>query len=364
MASYIERHISFGVDEFEGLWKLQFLHPFFAGDSKRIVTVYVVPPNSSYVESEYKGIEVVEAGPNLIQTIAQLLPTIVKYPYRWELNGKKLDSFGYDFETSMTKTGTTVGTIDLTEIAFAEVKRYYEFEEATMIPDIVIEDEQIIRDGALVKLGIKLEKAQSANQISFDFFTSYPIEIASIMYQEDTAKHSATYEIPLDKVQISASSLSITFPSVFAKYFVIILAQTTYTVTNTSSSSNQYSILQLEGSSKKGKASDPDGLNLLAHNASVYLDEAYDQLWMEDTIAFEKEKTERNAYASKKNKTPLLPEWRPEYTEYRDKASAQMESYEQQLKEYEKQESKYKKDMEEYVRYQQQVSDWYGKWGS
>ena len=361
MASYVEKHITFGVDEFEGLWKLQFLHPFFFGNAKRTVTVYIVPPNSDYSDSEYKGLEVVEAGPNILSTIAQLIPTIKKYPYRWQLNGKKLDSFGYDLVTEMTKGGANVGSVDFTEIAYEEVKRYYDFEETTTTADIVIEDEQIVRNGALVKLGITLEKAQWANQISFDFFTTYPVEVASIMYQEDTAKYASTFEIPLDTVQKSASSLSITFPSVFAKRFVVVLAQNTYTVSNASVAIKKLSIEEVD----EKEQVDTGGIDLLRYNTNTYLDETFDALWAEDTIAFQKNQIEASALSSTQSvPSTSTTEWRTEYAAAKKASKQKMETYEEQLREYQEAETKYKKDMEEYVKYQQQLADWYGRWGN
>jgi hypothetical protein len=361
MSSYIERHISFGVDEFEGLWKLSFLHPFFYADTKRVVTVYVVPPNSDYNDSEYNGIEVAAAGENMIAVMTEILPRIQKYPYRWELEGKKLDVFGYDLVSSMAKDSDTVGTIDFTDIAFAAIKSYYDFEEATPIPDVVIEDETITRNGALVKLGITLEKAQWANNISFDFFTNYPIEIASVMYQEDTQKYAAVYEIPLEGVQMSSTSLSLTFPSVFAKKFTIILAQSTCTISNASSSSDANDLL-MNLSQESQELS--NNLSLLTYNLGVYLDTMFEELWTNDVIDWEKSQQELSAAMSTSTPTASTSEdWRPEYQAARNKSDAQMQTYQQKLAEYQQAESKYKQDMEGYVKYQQQLADWYAKWG-
>lgn len=350
--SYIERHVSFGVDQFEGLWKLSFLHPFFYADTKRVITVYIIPPNSDFEGAEYNGIEVVDAGPNLVQVMTKLLPMIQNYPYRWELEGKKLDTFGYDLTSGLQKNGENVSSIDFTDIAFAEINRYYDFAEAVALPEVVTEEETIVRDAGLVKLDIVLEKAQWANQISFDFFTSYPIEIASVIYQEDTMKYSASYELPLESVQSSASSVSILFPSVFAKKFTVVLAQPTYTVA-TSNQSLTTAIIP------PGVDIDEETLSISMNN---YLDPTYDMLWGEDEVEYQKQKMEASALT----KGAIIvnsSEWRPDYKAARAKADAQMVQYEQRLQEYQEAESKYKKDMEEYVRYQQQLADWYNKWG-
>lgn len=349
MKSYSERHVSFGVDVFQGLWKLQFLHPFFYADTKRVVTVYVVPPNSDYKDQKYNGYEVVKAGPHLIEVMTQLIPMIRNYPYRWELEGTKLDSFGYDLISEMSSNSEAVNEIDFTDIAFAEIKRYYDFTEAIALPEVVSEDEIVQRDGAMVKLEIDLEKAQWTNQVSFDFFTAYPIEIVSVMYQEDTLKYSAVYEIPLKTVQYSASSLSILFPSVFAKKFIIILAQSTYTVSNTASLGIVSTV-------------DKNNVETLSINLSNYLDVSYDEIWGKQEVAYQSARI-NNSASNKATVKKDTVEWRPQYQAARNKADEDMKTYEQKLKEYQAAESQYKKEMEEYVKYQQDLAAWQSKWG-
>lgn len=358
MESYIDRHISFGVDEFEGLWKLQFLHPFFFTGTKRVVTVYLVPPNSDFKGSTYNGYEVVHGGPHIMELIGQLLPMIQHYPYRWELEGKKLDVFGYDLVSGMTKTSEAVGSIDFTDIAFAEINRYYNFVEAMTLPKVVVEGEKVQRDAAMVKLDVVLEKAQWTNQISFNYYTSHPIEIVSIVYQESTMKYSAAYEIALDTITIeNVSSVSILFPSVFAKKFTVVFAQPTYTIENISAESNLYDESKAE---EKYKIS--VNLDALSITAANQLDETYDNIWGEESVAQARKKIE-SSMLTQSSASASEPEWRPEYQAARNESDKQMVVYEQKIREYQEAESKYKQDMQEYVRYQQQLADWYRKWG-
>ena len=350
MDSYIERHLSFGVDEFEGLWRVQFLHPFFYGNEKQYVTVYVVPSNSDYTDSEYNGYEVVDMGENMNKVIDQLLPRIEKYPYRWELEGKKLDAFGYDLVCGLVKGSSLVNNIDFTDIAFEEINRYYTFTEPAPLPDIVIETEEVEGKGAMTKIGVTLEKAQWVNQLSFDFFSEYPVQVLSAMYQEDTMKYAPVYELDLGATTQSSSSLSFGFPSVFAKKFTFILCQSTYTISTTSKSTaeaNKESLWDLVGGSVG---------NVLS---SILADE---QQWKEDLVSFTKQQLERKAL-SQGRVTNKQTEWRPAYATAKDSYDKKLADYEAQLEAYQEEQSKYKKEMEEYVRYQQDLASWYSKWG-
>ena len=348
MPSYIEKHLSFGVDEFEGLWKVEFLHPFFFGNEKQYLTVYVVPPNSDYTQGEYKGFEVVKMGPNMEEVIKQLLPRIEKYPYRWELEGKKLDQFGYDLVCDMAKGSTRVGKIDFTDIAFQEVSRYYSFTDPLPRPDIVTEYEVVERYGGMVKVSVTLEKAQWVNHLSFDFFSEYPIEVASIMYQEDTMKYAPVYEINLGDVTTSSESLSFGFPSVFAKKFTFIFVQSTYTISNTS----------LSRADQKTK----DLWESMQYNVESYLSKLEEEQWAQDIQDYTRSEIERKAMTDT-GSAGNVQEWRPEFYQTLAEGQERMEEYNEKLRKYQEAESKYKREMEEYSRYQNELADWYRKWG-
>jgi len=351
MSSYIERHLSFGVDEFEGLWKLQFLHPFFYGNEKQYVTVYMVPSNSDYTEAEYKGYEVVKMGANMTAVINKLIPRIQKYPYRWELEGKKLDAFGYDLVSEMAKGSDKVNEIDFTDIAFQEVSRYYSFTENVPAPDIVIETEEVEGNGAMVKLELTMEKAQWVNQISLDFFTEFPVEVKSLMYQEDTMKFAPTYEIHLDETASSSSSLSFGFPSVFAKRIIAILCQPTYTISNVNKTQTEL---------KKEQVWD-----LLSASVSTNMENILgnEEEWKQNMISFSKADIERKGKTESARETTKQL-WRPGYYESRSAHKKTMVDYNKRLQSYQEAESKYKKEMEAYVRYQKDLAEWYRKWGN
>lgn len=341
MPSYVERHLSFGVDEFEGLWKVQFLHPFFFGNEKQYVSVYVIPPNSDFKGDTYNGLEVVEAGKNIINVMKQLLPRIEKYPYRWELEGRKLDQFGYDLVSGMSKGSDKVNSIDFTDIAFQEISRFYAFEQPRPRPDLVTEDEEVQGNGAMAKIQLTLEKSQWVNKVSFDFFSEYPVEVLALMYQEDTSKFSPVYEIPLEKTAISNSSLSFHFASVFAKRFTVIIQQPTY-------------VLGKGVVLPEQKAKEDMWNTILAKNISGYLaglDSWVEQTrdWQESVASYTAQQIETKGLKEPlKNVTP--EEWRPEYQqkklEYEQKQNNTVPSTEQA--------SATKSEVRDYIKYKKE----------
>lgn len=221
---YIEQHYSFSVSEFEGLWEMTFMHPY---NRQEHVSVYVVAPNSDYEHAELDDKPIVEAGPRLTDVLNRLMFKIEYYPYVWDFAGKKIVSYGYDFETDFN--GTSLTYIDLTEIALKEVNEFYNF-FSPLETDIVDETEKVSGKGIMAKLKITLDKPKTVNHLSVDFFTEYPIELMSLMYQTDQSSEAATYEIPLSKAVQTNSSIYLHFSPVFAKIFYLIIKQESYTL--------------------------------------------------------------------------------------------------------------------------------------
>lgn len=223
--TFIEKHYMFGVSEFEGLWQMTFMDPF---NKEAHMSVLVVAPNSDYNADDHKDKIIVSAGPRLTEVMQKLLYGIQFYPYEWDFTGKKIVSFGYDFETDYN--GTALTTIDLTEIAFKEVNEYYNF--SSPLQQEVIEDTDIITGkGVMSKVRIVLDKPKYVNRLEIDFFTEYPIELVSFMYRED-ANTDVFYEIPILKAVTTNHSVYLHFPNVYAKVFYIVIKQESYILLN------------------------------------------------------------------------------------------------------------------------------------
>ncbi|PFK99788.1 hypothetical protein COJ01_17095 [Priestia megaterium] len=229
--TYIEQQFSFSVSEFEGLWSMTFMHPY---NREEHLSIYLVAPNSDYDESKITDDKpIVEAGPRLTDFLNHLLYKIEYYPYTWDLAGKKIVSFGYDFECDYN--GTSLTEIDFTEIAFKEVNEYYNF-FSPLEADIVTPDETVSGKGVMAKLKITLDKPKYVNHLNIDYFTEYPIELLTLMYRADESSDATIYEIPLSKAVQTNSSIHLHFSPVFAKTFYLIIKQESYTLLDGSKS--------------------------------------------------------------------------------------------------------------------------------
>jgi hypothetical protein len=82
--------------------------------------------------------------------------------------------------------------------------------------------------GSIVKVTVTLPRPEIVNEITLTPFTKYPLEIASIKYEEDTD----TYHIPKELVGAllqNTQTMTLQFPNIIAKRLTFILKQKNYT---------------------------------------------------------------------------------------------------------------------------------------
>lgn len=82
--------------------------------------------------------------------------------------------------------------------------------------------------GAIVKFTITLPRPEIISEITLSPFTTYPIEIASIMYEEDTETYHIPQEILAKPVE-NTQTMTVQFPSIVAKRLTVVLRQKNYT---------------------------------------------------------------------------------------------------------------------------------------
>lgn len=236
--TYIEQHYFLSVSEFEGIWEMAFKSPF---NSEERIHIYVVAPNSDYDSAKLKNYPIVTAGERLTDVFNKLLHRIEFYPFEWELSGEKLVSYGYDFVSDLTPDGT-IRSFDLTEIAYQAVNEYYNF-FYTIDSLIVGEEEKLSGNGVMAKLKITFDRSKHVNHLAIDYFTEYPIQLISLMYQEDEGA-DAVIELPLSKIVQTSRSIHLHFPVVYAKTFYLVIEQESYYLQNqTTDSESQNKII-------------------------------------------------------------------------------------------------------------------------
>lgn len=225
--TYIEKHIELTITEYEGPWKILLLHP---NKANTYLTVYLRASRSDFDKEDYVDAPIIDAGDRLKKVLDYITNQIERYPYSWDLAGQKIVPYGYDFESVLS--GNEISSLDLTDVAHEAVCEHYNIFSPGSGTGIVDESDMVSGKGVMAKLKIVLDKPKYVNRLAIDFFTEYPMEILSFMYQTEEGETQPFYELSLSNVVATNSSLYLYFPRVYAKVFYIILKQETYTLLN------------------------------------------------------------------------------------------------------------------------------------
>lgn len=225
--TYIEKHIELSISAYGGPWKIVFFHP---NQANTYLSVYLRASLADFDEANYSDAPIIDAGDRLKKVLDYITNQIESYPHSWGLTGQKIVPYGYDFECALDNS--TVSSLDLTDVAYEAVCEYYNVFSPASGTDIVDESDTVSGKGVMAKLKIVLDKPKYINHLAIDFFTEYPMEILSFMYQTEEGDAQPFYELSLSNVVTTSSSLYLHFPRVYAKVFTIILKQETYTLLN------------------------------------------------------------------------------------------------------------------------------------
>ena len=225
--NYIEKHVSLTIQKYEGLWKIVLIHPY---KPNTYLSAYVRDSQSDFDAKDYLDAPIVDAGERLKEVLDYITNQIEYYPYSWDLSGEKIVPYGYDFECTLSND--KIESLDLTDVAYEAVCEHYNIFSPTSGTGIANELDTISGKGVMAKLKIVLDKPKYINHLAIDFFTEYPMEILSFMYQIEEGDTQPFYELSLSNVVVLNNALYLHFPPIYAKVFYIVLKQETYTLLN------------------------------------------------------------------------------------------------------------------------------------
>lgn len=227
MALLVEYAISLGIDQREGTWLIRYANPLA---DQSVESAYLpLDKTDKRIGTIVNGIPFVKPGDSLIQVCKWLTTRITKYPYYWPWEGKPVDRFGYDFVVTKNHAGA-ITDIDITELAFQIVKKQIEVVVPGTETEVVETTEVLEAGGTYVKMQVVLERPSPVSEITINPFAKYPLELVSIMYEEDIETYHPRKELLIEgkKPAASTSSMTIKFPAITAKRFTIILRQKNY----------------------------------------------------------------------------------------------------------------------------------------
>lgn len=236
---HVEYAISFGIERFEGLWKIEFPHPLDVGVKK--VAYLPMTADDERIGRVIDGIYVAQPGERMVEVLQWLYDQITKYPYYWPWEGTYVDRYGYDFEVDLGMgEDEPVERVEISLLAYEIVKKKLNIQPTPPPNPIVGDDEWVEPGGVLVKLVVTLDRPKPVSEISIAPFTKYPMEVVSISYEEDIETFHPRKEIILDNQPMvgipvlrpespwSTESITFKFSEILARRFTIILRQPNY----------------------------------------------------------------------------------------------------------------------------------------
>lgn len=229
--SYIEKCYSLSKNKYDEPWKIEVSHPF---DAEKKIVYYLA--DEKHPGGFYEQRPILTTDEAFAYIIGELEKRIERYPYFWPLEGEKIDYYGYDFYTYLTKGAeeSEANEIGMTEVAdtIAREKMAIAPPEKTIWRTLG-PDDYVEGKGAAIRLTLTLEKASSLNHVAVELFTSKSVEMAAFLYQEDDSQYAPLKELDLKELGVEQSrrSLEVRLPkAVFAKRIVMVLRQKEYVV--------------------------------------------------------------------------------------------------------------------------------------
>lgn len=402
----VEYAISLGIEQREGLWKMQFMHPL---DAMSKQTVWMaLSPTDKRIGKRIEGIQVAKCGPRMQELLTWLHDKVRRYPYYWPYEGRWVDRYGHDFHVRMNPAqNNSVAEVELSLIAYEIIKNNFGIRTPEAGNQIVDQETILLpKGGAYIKYTVTLDRAKPVSEISIAPFTEYAIELISATYEEDIETfHPRKELIPHEIIQegggrgqkpiyrlfradkdakASTRAIQLKFPAIIVRRFTFILRQKNY-------KKNTY-LIRAKDINKKdlwNKISQreaevtldlTDGLSTVEDSKiqawtgwDIYLQQMQKHKdahakWKKDMQDYrqrqqlinQREREKKQAEAAHKK---AMDAYRSEYKKALEKYNRQVQKYKRDLETYNTAKAKYERDLTLYNQYLRDLKNWQSKWG-
>lgn len=386
----VEYALSFGIQANDSLWKIELLNPTDAGD--KVSAWLPMTADDPQIGSKIENIGVASPGTRLVEVMGWLYNRITRYPYYWPYEGTYVDRFGYDFQIDYTDS-TTVSTVEISEIAYEIIKTALNVQppDTSSSVEVDIQNDTVPGGGVLVKMQITLAYAQPVSEISIDPFSKYPLELVSLMYEEDIKTYKPLKEItiPKDNTETknftqTTQSIHFQFPVVTVNRFTIIFRQQNAVKETYLLNPDELTKTELWDmiSERQAEVSldNSDGLDTLSQTEIDKLDgwDIYMQQYTKFQQTFLNWQKQMNVYkqklvdrqtklhkqsAANASYTKALDEWRQEYHAATKKYQQQVSNYKNAIAKYNSDYARYQQNLSAYNSYIRDYNAWKAKWG-
>jgi hypothetical protein len=386
----VEQALSFGVLSSEDFWKIELLHP--TDSSVRLKAWVPLTTDDPQIGNKVNNIIVAQPGVKLLEVMGWLDKRITRYPYYWPYEGTYVDRYGYDFQIDIS-SNNDVSTIELTDIAYEIIKTKLSIQppDPASTTEVDIQNDIVSGGGVLIKLTLTLGHAQPVSELNIAPFTKYPMELVSLMYEEDIKTFHPKKEIVIPKddtttknFEQTTQSIHFQFPAVTAHRFTIILRQqnaekNTYLLSEDMVTKKELwdMISEREAEVTLDAA---DGLETVSQSEldkwdgwDIYMQQyakwKKDMLdWTQKLNVYRQKQAEREAALEEKRDADLayrhaMSEWRQEFNLAKGKWDAKKAAYDQAIAKYNSDYAKYQQNLKQYNDYIRDYNAWKAKWG-
>ena len=185
------------------------------------VQSHYLPDNKIFLKGmQFNGKTLSNVDSNFNDILTKLFQSIENYPWTWDLNGIKLDSYGFDmyYQANQFRFSPTALTVIKGHIGYTP--------ERTL--SSIYSTPQFAYSPFLTKLSIELEKTSVLSEFSLQMHSVQPVRIAGFIYESSINGESQPIQLNLDALKIDKSNetIIITFGEpIVAKRITLTLAQ-------------------------------------------------------------------------------------------------------------------------------------------
>ena len=168
----------------------------------------------------YKNNQLMVPDESMFEILKTLLASIESYPWSWDLNGEKLDYYGFDL--------TVIGNrIRFSPTALKAVQDYLGYEPEQTL-ETIYSQPKFAHAPHLTKLSIELEKTSIISEFLIQLHSVNPVRLAAFIYESSLSGEGHPIEINLSELEVSQSNESLIVnlgKPIVVKRLTITLAQ-------------------------------------------------------------------------------------------------------------------------------------------
>lgn len=171
-------------------------------------------------EMRYKNKPLLKVNTDTYEVLKLIFNSITSYPWVWELNGEKLDVYGYD----MYINGNV---LQFSPSALKAVQEHVGYEPENVL-ETIYSQPKFAYAPHLTKLSIELEKTSTISELSFQLHSIHPVKIAGIIYETTLSGEGQPMELNLEELDVQQSNQEIVIlfgKPIVVKRLTITLAQ-------------------------------------------------------------------------------------------------------------------------------------------